>query len=897
MVWIQSVLFLKAMTEKYHKAPYILEKLLSSILTASDREGLCGDFEEIYNDIISQKGKGRASFWYTKQVLSSLPRYFIHLTLWRSFILVKSLLFAFRRVRRLQLTSTINIAGLAIGLAFFALLVAFIRDELTFDLFHEKSDQIYILTSEFRDHFVGGSHHFIAEMLEAEFPEVGRTLRLATHSKPVRRENRTLVKEIIFSDPEFFDFFSFPLSSGDPAQVLKDPHQIVITASVVEAFYSGTDPLGKTISVLLRGEYRDFIVSGIVERIPGNSSLQFDCILPYRHVFDAFEIDPNNNDFVTLPLFTTTFLELPDKKTAESLIRKLPDFSDRLYGSMWRRVNMDPPKQGFSLLNLPDYHLGEIGVGVFIARSRPVFSIILTGIALLVLILACFNSVNFSLAHSFNRFKEIGVRKVIGARKEQLIGQLLTESFLHGSASFVLGVLLASLLIPLFSTMTGKNLTLSILLHPQTLMVVLLAVLVISLFTGIYPALRLSSFPVTEIFRGRFSFRQKGILSQILIVFQFAISLFFLIGSLVMVRQLHFISAADLGYVPEEILIVHTQVSQEKPDEGVSLLEIFRTELQSDTRILAISGDSGTVGDRYGGVLRRFDREGIEYEVEAYLIDPHYRKTLEIPLVGGRDLSAEHSVDALEGVLVNEAFVREFGLVDPIGRHFSDFAVDKFPPEYTFDPLIVGVIQDFHVRSLHDPITPMAFGLRGFPPIQRYRNILVKVRPGEEGAVLEELERIWKRLRPELPFIGIFLEDMLSREYRRERSWGQIVGWSAGFSLFIACMGLFGLTAVKVAQRKKETGIRKVLGATPSDVLFLFSKDLLKWVALANLLSWPIAFVAARKWLNNFAYRIDIEIWVFVAAGILSFFIAVLTMSWHILRAIFSDPVRALRYE
>lgn len=885
------------MTETYHKPPSLLEKILSSILAASDKEALCGDFEEIHNDIVSQKGKIRARLWYLKQILSCLPRYIIHLLLWKAVILVKSLLLAFRKLRRLQLTSTINIAGLAIGLAFFALLVAFVRDELTFDLFHEKSDQIYILTSEFQGRFMGGSHHFIAEMLESEFPEVGPTLRLARHSKPIRRENRTMVKDIIFSDPEFFDFFSFPLSAGDPAQVLADPHRIVITTSMAEAFFGGTDPLGKTISVLLRGEYRDFTVSGIVDRIPGNSSLRFDCILSYFHVFSAFEIDPNNNDFVTLPMFTTTFLELSDKKTAESLRSKLPDFHKRLYGPMFKQVKMNPPKQGFGLLNLPDYHLGDVNISVFSGQSRPVFSVILSGIALLVLILACFNSVNLTLAHSFNRFKEIGVRKVIGARKEQLIGQLLTESLLFACLSLILGIVLASLLISPLSSLTGKSLTLSTLLHPQTLLVVILAVLVVSLITGIYPALWLSRFPVAAIFRGRFNFRQRGALSQILIVFQFAVSLFFLIGSLVMVRQLRFLSAAELGYKPEGILIVHTQAHPERPEEGESLLEIFRTELRSDPNVLAVSGDSGTVGSHYGGMVRRYDKDGVEYRVGIYLVDPHYRETLEIPLVGGRDLSSERPLDALEGVLVNEALVREFGLASPIGQHFSDFAVDKLPPEYTFDPVIVGVIRDFHLSSLHFPITPMAFSLRRFPIIQRYRNILVKVRPGEEAAVLEKLEGIWKRLRPELPFSGVFLEDVLNGEYRRDRSWGQIVGCSAGFALFIACMGLFGLTAVNVVRRTKETGIRKVLGASPADVLFLFSRDLLKWVAGANLLAWPIAFIAAREWLKGFAYRVDIGIWVFVAAGILSFLIAGLAMSWHILKAVFSNPVHALRYE
>jgi len=885
------------MAGTYHKPPPVLEKILSIMLTACDKEALCGDLEELHNDILSKKGTAKARRWYVKQILYFLPRYIIHLLLWRTVMFVKSLQFAFRMLRRLQLTSTINIAGLAIGLAFFSLLVAFIRDELTFDRFHEKSNRIHILTSEFRDRFMGGSHHFIAEMLEAEYPEVDSTLRLAMNYKPIRWENRTVVKDILFSDPEFFDFFTFPLSGGDPAQVLADPYRMVITASMAKAFFGSSDPLGKTLSVFLRGEYRDFIVSGIVDRIPSNSSLLFDCIVPYSHVFDAVEIDPNNNDFVTLPLFTTTLLELSDDRAVESLRRKLPNFHNRLYGAMWKRVKMDIPKQGFDLLKLSDYHLGDVDTSIFTARSRPVYSLILSGIALLMLLLACFNSVNLSMAHSSNRFKEVGVRKVIGARKEQLIGQLLTESLLSGCTSLILGILLACLLLPSFSLLTGKDLNLSALLHPQTLLIVVLAVFLISFITGIYPAQWFSRFPAAELFRGRFKFRQRGIFSNTMIVFQFAVSLFFIIGSLVMVRQLRFMSTADLGYENEGILILNTQVNPDQPEEGTGLFEIFRTELQSDSGVLAVTGDSGTVGMRYGGFIHRYDKDGVEYIVESFLIDARYRETLEIPLIEGRDLSPERPIDALEGVLVNETFVREFGLVDPVGKRFSDFTIDKLPAQYTFDPVIVGVIRDFHLHSLHVPIGPMTFGLRGFLPMQHFTNILVKVKPGQEAPVRGRLEEIWKRLRPELPFSHIFLEDALKREYVRERSWGRIVGYSAGFALFIACMGLFGLTAVNVVRRTKETGIRKVLGATPTDVLFLFSKDLLKWVAAANILSWPIAFIAASEWLNGFAYRIEIGLWIFVATGALSFLIAGLAISWHIFKAVFTDPVRALRYE
>ncbi len=885
------------MTGTNHKPPPLLEKILQRFLSAQDRESLCGDFEEIYNDIFAQRGKAEARIYYFKQIFSCLRRYIVYALLWRAHMLVKSFHFAIRKLKRLQLTSTINIAGLAIGLAFFSLLVTFIRDELTFDRFHEKSDRIYILTSEFQDRFNCGSHHFIAEMLKAEYPEVDATLRLAMNYKPIRWENKTTVKEILFSDPEFFDFFTFPLSGGNPNLVLADPYHIVITSSMARTFFGSSDPLGKTLSILLRGEYRDFIVSGVIDGIPNNSSLQFDCIVPYPHVFDATEIDPNNNDFVTLPLFTSTLLELSDENTVESLRKKLPDFSNRIYGDMWRRVKMDLPKQGFDLMRLPDFHLGDVNSQIFSSHSRPVYSFILSGIALLVLLLACFNSVNLSLAHSANRYKEMGIRKVIGARREQLVSQLMTESLLSGCASLLLGILLACFLIPPFSSLTGKDLELSALFHPQTLLIVILAVLLISLITGIYPARSFSRFPAAELFRGRFRFRQRGFFSKIMIVFQFGVSLVFVTGTLVMVRQLRFMSAADLGYEKEGILIVNMQTHPDRPEEGKNLIQIFRNELRSDPGVLSVSADSGTVGFGYGGVTRRYDKNGEEYIVESFMIDAQYREILEIPLIAGRDLSSDRPIDIMEGILVNETFVREFGLVDPIGKRFSDFATDKLPEVYTFDPVIVGVIGDFHLYSFHVPIAPMAFGLRSFLPIERLRNILVKVTPGEEATVLKRLEGIWKRLRPELPFSHIFLDDALKREYARERSWGRIVGYSAGFALFIACMGLFGLTAVNVIRRTKETGIRKVLGATQADVLFLFSRDLLKWVAVSNLLSWPVAFIMARKWLDGFAYRIEIGVWMFLATGVLTFLIAGLAISWHVLKAVFADPVHALRYE
>lgn len=296
-------------------------------------------------------------------------------------------------------------------------------------------------------------------------------------------------------------------------------------------------------------------------------------------------------------------------------------------------------------------------------------------------------------------------------------------------------------------------------------------------------------------------------------------------------------------------------------------------------------------------MTRRYDKDGVEHTVEAFQVDRDYLRVLNLPLVAGRDFSPERAADAREGILVNEALVRDFELEDPVGKRFSDFARDKFPPEYTFDPVIIGVVRDFHVSSLHETIGPMGFGLRSFPPIQRLSNILVKTRPGEMAAVRKSLEAIWAKVRPDIPFSHRYLDDVLAWEYRRDRNWSRIVGWSSGFSLFIACLGLFGLTAISAVRRTKEVGIRKVLGAGVAEILFLFSRDILRWVVAAALLSWPIAYIAARKWLELFAYRVDLEIWMFAAVAVLAVLVAGLTVSGQALRAARSDPVRSLHCE
>ena len=885
------------MTDSFRKPPRFLEFVLRSVLLSGDREGLSGDFEEIYNSTRNQTGPAAARLWYVRQILACLPRYVAHIMIWRITMLYTTLKLAFRRLRRLSFQSAITVIGLAIGLAFFTLLAAFIRDDLSFDRFHEKADRIHVLTSRFQDRYLGGSHHFIAEMLEEEFPEIESAVRFAQSNEFVRVGDSIRGLRITFADAGFFSLFSFPKAVGRAPSSRFSPEGIVLTKKAAASLFGGADPLGKTLSVYIGEGYKDFLVSGLIENPPANSSIRLEGVLPFRYVFDSFGVDPNNNDFVTLPMIATTFLDIPDPAAAAALRPKLDAFNKRLYGPMWKRVNMDVPEQGFDILPLTAYHLGNVEISRFFPRSRRSYSLILGGIAFLVLLLACFNSVNLALVSGTARRKEIGVRKVIGAEKRQILGLLLSDAALTTGLALAAALGLTVLLLPSFNAFTGKQFLLFNIIQPSVLLAVFGAAVVVVLFTGIYPALRLSRFPAASLFRDEGFRGRKNRLSKVMIVFQFAVSLFLVCGLSVMSRQLRFMTTADLGYDPENILVMETMVAPNQQGEGLRIFDIFRNELEPDSRVLSVTADSGTVGDGYGGITRRYDQDGVERLFNMYLVAPGFTETLKIPLAAGRPLSFDAASLQRDEILVNRAFLQEFGVEDPVGLRISEIAVDKFPPEYTFDPLIIGIVENFYLSSLHDPILPMGIGSRGFPAIQRLRNVLVRVKPGEGPAVLAAMEAIWKRIKPDFPFRAEFLEDRLDGYYGGERNWRRIIGWSAAVALLIACMGLFGLTGINVARRTKETGIRKVLGAGAGDILFLFSRELLVWIAVANILAWPAAYYAANRWLGGFANRIDIGIGTFLLVGLLSLLIAGLTVSWHVGRAALSDPVRSLRYE
>ncbi|MBN1224569.1 MAG: ABC transporter permease [Candidatus Aminicenantes bacterium] len=804
---------------------------------------------------------------------------------------------AWRNLRKQKIFSIINLVGLSLGLACFILLYAYVRDEFLFDRFHAKADNIYLVTYEMGDKFVGGSHHIVAEKLKTDFQEVQTAVRMSEMTLPVRYGSHIFNQEVVFADPGFFELFTYPLKLGNPAHAIDTPDKIALSREAALRFFGETDPLGRVLSVKLGGKNRSYVVSAVMEAFPGHSSIRLDALMNFQNMFPAYGVEVRDTyDFVTLPLNTNTFLEIPNKEQAASLRAKLPALHEYLYGAMYRKYNIPEPKRGIDLIGFTDYHLGEVDAGLE-PRSQRVYSLILTGIAFLVLMLACFNYMNLSLARYTGRVKEIGVRKVIGAGYGQLIRQFLIDSLIVTFLSLFLALLMAVFLLPRFNMLAAKNIALADLFNIPTLTAFIGLTLIVGMASGGYPAFVLARLDITEILKGKARWGKKNPITQGLMLMQFAVSIFFLIGTSLMTSQLRFLHNKDLGYNKEGLVVIDAQIQDEQSQEGQEILDFIKNECLGHPGILSVTGDAGILGYTYRHLTRRYIQDGRKKEVADFMIGYDYFKTLGVSVYQGRDFSSSLPTDSKDTVIINQALASEFQLEDPVGRRFSEFASDVNPPGLEFDPLIIGVVPDFHVRSLHDDISPMMFELSGWPPVLRIRNILVRLQPEDISASLEFIKTRWEQIRPDIPILYYFLDDALAEQYLGEKNWSRILGYAAALALLIACMGLYGLSVISVSKRTKEVGIRKILGARISSILLLLSREFVILIGLANIIAWPLAYYSGERWLRGFAFRVGIEILPFLLASSLVLCVALATIGAHIVRTARDNPIKALRFE
>ncbi len=791
------------------------------------------------------------------------------------------LVIALRNFRKHKTYSLINLFGLAIGIACCLLILTYIHDEWTYDRFHPNAEAIFRVVSFFREESgeikpSSQTQPPLGPALQQDFPEVKAAVRYWRWANVVRYEDKLATERVHFADPALLTIFSFPFIQGDPAHALDDPSSLVITQRTAERYFGADDPLGKRLSIRLGETNHDFIVTGVAQNPPDNSSLKFDFLISFDKVamVRGQQYATNWGNFAI-----TTFVQLQDKAQAAAINAKFPQFVKKYLGEEIKNFwGGNEQAIQFQLQAFTDIHLNpQISGGALEEVSDPKNSYILAGIAFFVLLIACINFMNLAIARSSSRLKEIGVRQVTGAQRAQLLRQFWGEAFLMSTLALLLGLVLAELFMPFFSELANKKLALDYRAGWMTFAGLLGLTWLTGLIAGSYPALMLSRLKPVEVLHGKLKVGSSGILTKSLVVIQFALSVFLIVSMMIMQKQIHFFKTTDLGYDTQNLVFIPTAT-----DDGERLMEIYRHELARDNRILSVSGS------QWGEGNTDVEAEGVKFRATHFRIDYEYLKTLGIALKEGRNFSRDLTTDKTNAVIVNETFVKKFGWPQPVGKQLT------FEYGSIKNPTIIGVVKDFHFASLHEEIRPFMMHLDRELTIDL---VWVKINPNDVSSTLALLEDTWRKVAPNTPFRHEFLDNYNQRQYLAEERWSQIVRYSAIFTMIIACLGLFGLAALLVVRRTKEIGIRKVLGASTTGIVNLLSRDFAKLVVMANFIAWPLAYFAMNKWLQDFAYRIHLSLWTFFGAGILAIGVALLTISFQAIKSALANPVEALRYE
>ena len=788
---------------------------------------------------------------------------------------------AIRTVWRKKLHASINIVGLAVGLAACILLFLFVRHEWRFDQFHEHKERIFRLTRATDLERTAVISAPLAPTLQADFAEVEAFVRFAFNTAVVSRGEQTFREWVAFADPALLEAFTFPLAQGDAAQALADPASVVLTTDAAQKYFPDENALGQTLSVKLGGVFHTVTVTAVLEAIPDHSSIQFGLVLPYSRVRED-----RGEAVLTdwMHSFSSAFVLLREDAEIDALRAKLPGFvstyfQQRLAAMRERGAQgADADLVQIGLQPLTAIHLDAGIDGSVEAVANPVFIYILTGIALFILAIACLNFVNLAMASASARCKEIGVRKVVGALRPQLMRQFWGEALLMSGCALILGVLLAALCLPTFNTLADKTLALDLHTTWTTSAFLIGLTLLVGMVAGVYPAAYLSQFKPVEVLKGVLRQRGKRRLSKTLVVFQFALSIILLIGTMLLAKQVEYLRGKDLGFDAEHVVAIPTQ-----SDEGVVLLERFRQALASHEAVVHVTGGSTPMSDWWS-------RAGVEIEDQRFQTfhiraDYQFLETFDIALVAGRDFSTALATDATDAVLINEAFVRKMGWDEPLGKSF----------DFLGQPVTVaGVVRDFHFISLHHAVGPLVLHLH---PERNVRYLFARIRSTDLPATLTLLEATWRKQVPDLPFTYHFLDERIAQQYDTEERITRIISYAALLAIVIACLGLFGLSALTVAHRTREIGIRKVLGASTPGIVGSLGKEYVMLVGLANLIAWPLAYIGVNQLLQFHAYRLEISWWIFLVAGLAALGVALLTVGYQSIKAALADPAQTLRYE
>jgi putative ABC transport system permease protein len=854
-----------------------------------DKTGLytqLGDIDEAFNTIAREKGNFAAQAWYWITTVRSIPYSIFRTLAWSSTMMRNYLKIALRNMRKYKTGSFINVAGLSLGLAFCILIYLFISDELSFDRFHEKADSIYSIV--INDHFYEYSGRRgpipLAPVLKDHFPEIESFARLAREiNVPVKYNDSIFNENICLADPEFLEIFSFRPKKGNPGSALYSDSSVVLTQNTANKYFGNEDPIGKVLLFTFGERQKPFVVDGIMENVPSNSSIHFSILINIDNL--DFIYSSNSLDDWTrhsAPSYLVLKKQADPAHIENRILDIVKPYMSVFYETRQRYGSL--VKNGetitYSLQNLKDIHLNSSNI-VHLPRSDIRKSYILAAIALLILLIAVINFINMSIGRASLRAREISVRKMLGAGRKQLIHQFWIESVCTALISIVLGLFIAVLMLPVFNTLSIKNLTVHSLYHLNSIVVFLLLIVSVGILAGSFPALVMANFNLTDVLRGKFKLRRKNLFTKILIILQFSISIFLLVASIIMSRQIRFLKNYDLGFDKEGILIVDLQ--ERHNTESQKLFKFFKENIQSHMGVKSVSGcmSSPNRTDVYGMI----DNQGKRINVYYNRVHYDYLKTMKINLIEGRDFSSAFSSD-ISSVIVNQKLVDVLGLEQPIGKTI------KIGPQHPLT--IIGVVKNFHYESLKQEVQPAALNMN---PTVGLSYAVVRISAANMAETIAYLRERWEEIQSVRPFEYSFLDDDIQLFYADENRWNAIVGYSSFFTILIACMGVFGLTLITVNNRVKEIGIRKILGASILSILKLVTSEFAILVLIANIIVWPLAWAVMNKWLQNFAFRVDFGVWPFLIPGIITALIALLTSCGYSLKAAIGNPADSLRYE
>jgi putative ABC transport system permease protein len=788
------------------------------------------------------------------------------------------LVVALRNLLKNKPSTLIIILGLGTGITCTILSFLFIHNEMTFDRFHKNIDTIYemkmVLVLPMGRAFTEPKSHLALD-LKRQFPEVIRAVRVDKQDLVVSLDDDFFEQRAIATEPAFFDVFTFPLKYGEGIDVLDQPDAVVLSEATAKKYFGEKNPLGKTLSIRMTDEFSDFTVTGVMEKIPNTSSLQFDLLINLDSVYGRSVNDPQKARSMGC------FIQLNNPDQAKPLLEK---FKTSIDVPLQERFSKD---SGHDLQSLAAFHLrGEYGSKVLSQKSTINYSYILAGISLLVLAIACFNFMNLSIGKAATRTKEIGVRKVLGAKRKQLIHQFWFESLILSFLSLTVGLVMVELFLPAFNRLSQKSLILDVFSNEWTIVFCIGVVFFVGMVAGSYPALFLSKFSSVDLFRRKMRLSRKNTFNRSLVVFQFAISIFLIVSTIFMYKQKSHMLNTHLGYNSDQVVVLAIKNIKSRTNTNATFLSTLKNNLLPYSMIQGVSGSAYNLSEGWMGTY--FEKAGGEQELVVYnYVGLDFIPTLGMKIIDGRDFSDKYPSDIERSIVINESFAKLLGLESPVGHNLQEFF------KTGFDRQVIGVVEDFHSQSLHDPIYPAFMGISGVD----YNYVFIKLKGDRIRDAIANIEKEFKTLAPQIPFEYSFLDADVARQYEREEQWIRLVEYASLFAILIACSGLFGLTLQIVFLRTKEIGIRKVLGASAQNILLLINREFMWLVLVANLIAWPSAYLAMSAVLKKYAFRVALTPWIFIASGLLAFVLAAATISIHAMQAARTNPSETLRCE